>query len=324
MISIFNGRSRRLGSESKPDIYLQVSVALRQHLHHFKGSKLGVFMAVALHSDQDGWSAPSLALLRQETGYNKETISQAITDLCQLRINGARVLLVVQDRLPNGLMDVNQYLVFPTPTEVEMYEGEDASLLRRPRKKQSNMESPVMVQPRPEKPVSVKPDMVEPDTVKPEVSITRGKKNQTEVEPDRRRNTHTRQRAARASVGVCESRYSLEECRRYAEHLRSAGQGITNPGGYATTIYRTGEADSLIAVFLNPTEISKPRDIQACPDCRGTGFYYPQDATKGVAKCRHTRLSDSLRSQHSASSQEDFSEYVILETSVFEDDLRKE
>jgi hypothetical protein len=32
-------------------------------------------------------------------------------------------------------------------------------------------------------------------------------------------------------VGVC-SRFTLQECRKYAESLR--GEGITNPGGYAT------------------------------------------------------------------------------------------
>jgi hypothetical protein len=53
------------------------------------------------------------------------------------------------------------------------------------------------------------------------------------------------------SVGVG-SRFTLEECRRYADHLRRTDQGITNPGGYATSIYRTGEADSLIENFLNP------------------------------------------------------------------------
>ncbi len=84
------------------------------------------------------------------------------------------------------------------------------------------------------------------------------------------------------------SRYSLQECRRYAESLRS--DGITNPGGYATKIHRSGEADDLIAVFLSPVEATLTVDASQCPDCHGTGFWEPGGAGKGVAKCRHERL----------------------------------
>lgn len=44
------------------------------------------------------------------------------------------------------------------------------------------------------------------------------------------------------------SRFTLEECRRFAESLR--GEGIQNPGGYATAIRRSGEADDRIEAFL--------------------------------------------------------------------------
>jgi len=84
------------------------------------------------------------------------------------------------------------------------------------------------------------------------------------------------------------SRFSLAECRRYAESLRA--DGIINPGGYATKIHRSGEADELIAKFLEPVESAKPIDVSACPDCHGTGFYEPGGAGKGVARCKHERL----------------------------------
>lgn len=100
-------------------------------------------------------------------------------------------------------------------------------------------------------------------------------------------NTQTQEPAAGVRVG---SRFTIEECRRYAQHLRSTGQGINNPGGYATTINRTGEADELIERFLNPT-VSTQLDISQCPDCKGTGFYYPNSPTGGVAKCRHDKLT---------------------------------
>jgi hypothetical protein len=95
--------------------------------------------------------------------------------------------------------------------------------------------------------------------------------------------------AAGVRVG---SKFSIEECRRYAQHLQSTGQGINNPGGYATTIHRTGEADELIAAYLSPAEVSPAVDVSQCPDCKGSGFYYPNGPAGGVAKCKHSRLTN--------------------------------
>ncbi|HEX8776449.1 MAG TPA: helix-turn-helix domain-containing protein [Pyrinomonadaceae bacterium] len=94
-------------------------------------------------------------------------------------------------------------------------------------------------------------------------------------------------------VGVG-SRFTIEECRQYAKHLQSTGQGINNPGGYATTIHRTGEADMLIESFLYPEagDPSTNPDTSRCPDCNGTGFYYPEGVEGGVARCRHERLGE--------------------------------
>lgn len=105
-------------------------------------------------------------------------------------------------------------------------------------------------------------------------------------------NTQTQEPpAAGVRVG---SKFSIEECRRYAHHLRSSGQGINNPGGYATTIHRTGEADLLIESFLYPeaSDTSSTLDISQCQDCKGTGFYYPQGVEGGVARCKHEQLRE--------------------------------
>jgi hypothetical protein len=110
-------------------------------------------------------------------------------------------------------------------------------------------------------------------------------------ENTQKENTQT-QDAPAAAVRVG-SKFSIEECRRYARHLQSTGQGINNPGGYATTIHRTGEADLLIERFLHPevlTESSSNPDASLCPDCNGTGFYYPKGVDGGVARCKHERL----------------------------------
>jgi predicted transcriptional regulator len=94
-------------------------------------------------------------------------------------------------------------------------------------------------------------------------------------------NTHTQ-----TGVGVG-SKFSLEECKRFAEYLQKTGQGITNPGGYATTIFRSGEADAQIEAFLNP-----PATVESgsCPDCGGSGYYYPEGVEKGVKICKHEKL----------------------------------
>jgi DNA-binding Lrp family transcriptional regulator len=85
------------------------------------------------------------------------------------------------------------------------------------------------------------------------------------------------------------SRFTLEECRRYADHLKQTSQGITNPGGYATKIFRSGEADALIEAFLNPPVKIDPSQ---CPDCEGANFIYidPLNRDRGVRPCKHERL----------------------------------
>jgi hypothetical protein len=35
-------------------------------------------------------------------------------------------------------------------------------------------------------------------------------------------------------------------------------------------------------------------EIKRCPDCGGSGMYYPEGYEKGVAKCRHERLRGEL------------------------------
>lgn len=111
----------------------------------------------------------------------------------------------------------------------------------------------------------------------------RAKENEGKVEEGRK----AVERPARSEA---KSRFSIEECRRYAEQLHNTGQGITNPGGYATTIHRTGETDELIEKFLNPP-ISPPSiDASQCPNCNGTGWWYPKGPEMGVARCRHEHL----------------------------------
>src|ERR1044072_9688813 len=102
--------------------------------------------------------------------------------------------------------------------------------------------------------------------------------------------TNTQKEITQTQAGVSgASRFNLEDCRRYANHLKQTGQGITNPGGYATKIYRSGEADAFIDVFLNPpTQL----DVTKCPSCRGSNFVYidTNNPDKGVRPCKHDEL----------------------------------
>ena len=121
MISIFNGRERTLGGETSK-VYAQVGVGFRDHLHNFKGAKLGVFLAISLHANKGGWAWPSVSLLSKETGYNAGTINRALKELCTLTIKGERVLLKWQPKQKDsGQFHSNHYLLFPSASEVAEY-----------------------------------------------------------------------------------------------------------------------------------------------------------------------------------------------------------
>ena len=102
------------------------------------------------------------------------------------------------------------------------------------------------------------------------------------INKELKNNTH------REAGGGGGSKFSLEECRRFAVHLQKTGQGINNPGGYATTIFRSGEFDPQIEAFLKPPATSAKSE--SCPDCGGTGFYYPDGVERGVKICKHDKL----------------------------------
>lgn len=128
-----------------------------------------------------------------------------------------------------------------------------------------------------------------PDTLSRAVNLS-ADNNLSLSEPIKEINTQKEIAQTQTGVGV-NSRFSLDECRRYANHLKVTGQGIINPGGYATKIFRSGEADTLIETFLNPlTQIN----IAQCQDCRGTGFIYidPSNPDRGVRQCKHIDLME--------------------------------
>jgi len=123
MIAIFNGKRRALGG-STSDVYAQVAVDFRDVLHQFKGAKLAVFLAIALHADADGWAYPGYDLLCQETGYSRDAVRLALADLCEMEINGHRVLLRFQPPAGGGKQfGSNRYLLFPSAYQVGKYDS---------------------------------------------------------------------------------------------------------------------------------------------------------------------------------------------------------
>lgn len=128
MISIFNGRERRLGKTSDR-IFAQFDVAFRRYIHLFKNARLHVFLEIALHSDEWGFSWPSAATICRHTGYGEDTVWYAIRDLEALSLDGARVLQRYPARAPGNRVANNVYLVFPTDEEIERYRDAVFSLV---------------------------------------------------------------------------------------------------------------------------------------------------------------------------------------------------
>lgn len=145
-----------------------------------------------------------------------------------------------------------------------------------------------------------------------EATIKESNLKETHTQKETKENPQNEHATRAVGVG---SKFTIDECRSYAEHLRTTGQGINNPGGFAMSIYRSGIADAFIEKFLNPVERAKPQDTSACPDCQGTGFFYPQGAEHGVVKCKHERLVQVVV-QESRLTEEEITEHSNLITEL--------
>ena len=157
-ISIFNGRRREPGADSK-EVFAQIWLEALQYLRLFKGARLHVFLAIALHADEEGWAWPSYERLADETGYSRDTVCKALADLCELEIDGERVLLRYQPRAEEaGQFKSNRYLIFPKAADLEQYDGAGVLHLAGDTGGQFGQESRVEVSPTREKPYTVNTD----------------------------------------------------------------------------------------------------------------------------------------------------------------------
>lgn len=117
MITIFKGRKLSLDG-TKDEIYAQVAVALRDQIHLFHNGKnlnpFGLFMKLALHTDEHGWSYPGRANIKRSTGISGDAaITSALKRLCAMRIEGYPVLAMYRTRDEKVQWGRTVYRLFP-------------------------------------------------------------------------------------------------------------------------------------------------------------------------------------------------------------------
>ena len=96
--------------EVKKEFYIKLYGKFRDgHLNQLKGAPLGIFLCIALHSDERGYSFPSASLIEKETGYGRDTIFKTLTYLEGLNFI-ARIKR--RDKKTKKLLS-NLYRVFP-------------------------------------------------------------------------------------------------------------------------------------------------------------------------------------------------------------------
>jgi DNA-binding MarR family transcriptional regulator len=68
--------------ETKRSTYVKFSVKFRDsQLAQLKGATLAIFICLALHIEEDGTCFPSVNLICKETGYNRDTVFDALSKL---------------------------------------------------------------------------------------------------------------------------------------------------------------------------------------------------------------------------------------------------
>src|SRR5439155_1134051 len=90
--------------------YVKFSVAFRdKQLAQLQGPMLAVFICLSLHIEESGTCFPSVSLISQETGYNRETIFDAMR---KLEFMGYIARKQSADRA-SGKFRSNVYQLFP-------------------------------------------------------------------------------------------------------------------------------------------------------------------------------------------------------------------
>jgi len=102
--------------EVKKEFYIKLYAKFREaHLSQLKGPPLSVFLCIALHSDEKGYSFPSVKLISKETGYKPDAIYKALEYLQTLKFI---VRIHRKEKKTKKLMS-NLYRIFPTSWETK-------------------------------------------------------------------------------------------------------------------------------------------------------------------------------------------------------------
>lgn len=186
MIKIFNGKMRGPGANGR-QLGAIIDFTFREYIHYFKGANLHIFMAICLHSDEEGYCFPSYDTLERETGYGRATIAKAIKDLCDLKIDGFYVLAKWRKRDEKGrFTGSNRYRIFPSPEELQELET-DVQSSESPEFRNSNCgQDELEDKPLKEKdnPIdSSSDDEAAPTGDKPSVPTPVSKKTKAKIEP---------------------------------------------------------------------------------------------------------------------------------------------
>lgn len=119
MIKVFNGKWRGLG-ETEKAFGMILDFKFREIIHLFSGAELKVFIAIALHADENGKAYPGYDLLEKETGLHRSTVATALNSLCEMRIEDNLVLLRYRERDSEGkFVGGNKYIIFPTKDDIQ-------------------------------------------------------------------------------------------------------------------------------------------------------------------------------------------------------------
>lgn len=112
---------------------------------------------------------------------------------------------------------------------------------------------------------------------------------------------HTKRLAQASPSRVCvRSKFSQEECRQYVDYLVIKGEKIKNPGGFATVIRRSGEADEQIERFFTNPPRDEPWRVHYKKELQGWLEYMEQ------GDLRRERIEEALSTLEQISSPVEF------------------
>lgn len=111
MIGVYNGSA--LGKKKTEKGFVVMYHELRYFLKDFSPTEWMVLSCLALHSDGDGFSCPSIATISQETGLSERTVIQATKSLSTGESRGYTVLRVEERYCKTGRRTSNGYVILP-------------------------------------------------------------------------------------------------------------------------------------------------------------------------------------------------------------------